>query len=55
MTSQPLFQNTYSLRRPGVAILAGIIRIVFVFIETISRKVKKIEIIYQNAIYIRIS
>ena len=28
MTSQPLFQNTFILRRPGLAIFADIIQIV---------------------------
>ena len=39
------FQNTLILRRPGVAIFADIIRIVTMFITTItkgSRKVKRI-------------
>ena len=45
MTSQPFFQNTLILRRPGVAIFADIIKIVTMFIKTIikdSRKVKRI-------------
>ena len=46
------------LRRPGVVIFADIIKIVAMFIKTItkgSRKVKKIEIMYQNQIYMWIS
>ena len=45
MTSQPLFQNTLTLRRPGVVIFADIIKILTMFIKTItkdSRKVKRI-------------
>ena len=43
--SYPLFQNTLILRRPGVVIFADIIKIVTMFIKTItkdSRKVKRI-------------
>ena len=45
MTSKPFFQNTFIFRRPGVDIFAEIIKIVTMFIETItkdSRKVKRI-------------
>ena len=45
MTSEPLFQNTYILRRPGVASFSYIIKILTMFLETIfkySRKVKRI-------------
>ena len=45
MTSEPWFQNTYILRRPGVASFAYIIKILTMFLETIfkySRKVKRI-------------
>ena len=45
MTSQPLLQNTFILRRPGVAIFPDIIDIVTMVIKTIfkdSRKVKRI-------------
>ena len=52
------FQNTFILRRFGVANFADIIKIVTMFVKTIfkdPRKVKKIEIMYQNAIYICIS
>ena len=45
MTSYPLLQNTFILRRPGVAIFADIIKIITGFIEKMfkdSRKVKKI-------------
>ena len=40
-----IFQNTLILRRPGVVIFADIIKIVIMFIKTItedSRKVKRI-------------
>ena len=33
--SKPLFQNTFILRRPGVAIFADIIKIVFMLIKEI--------------------
>ena len=52
------FQNTFILRRAGVTNFADIIKIVTMFIGTIfkdPRKVKKIEIMYQNAVYICIS
>ena len=45
MTSSPFFQKTLILRKSGVAILADIIKIVTMFVETIiqdSRKVKRI-------------
>ena len=45
MTLQPLFQNSFILRRPGVAIFADIIKIITRFIKKIfkdSRKVKRI-------------
>ena len=47
-----------TLRRPGVGIFADIIKIVTIFIKTISkisRKVKELEIMYQIAIYVCIS
>ena len=37
MKSQPFFQNTFISRRPGVAIFADIIKIVSIFIKTISK------------------
>ena len=33
MTSKPLFQNTFILRRPGVVIFADIIKIVTMFMK----------------------
>ena len=45
MTSYPLFQNDLILRRSGVVIFADIIKIVIMFIKTItkdSRKTKRI-------------
>ena len=45
MTSSPLFQNIFVLRRPRVAIFADIIKIITMFIKKIfkdSRKVKRI-------------
>ena len=58
MTSQPLFQNTIILRRPGVVIFDESIKIIATFIKTTLKtqeKLKELEIIYQNAIYICIS
>ena len=45
MMSWPLFQETFILRRPGVAIFADIIKVVTMFIKIIfkdSRKVKRL-------------
>ena len=58
MTSKPLFQSTLILRRPGVDIFADIIKIVSMFIKTItkdSRKVKRIRNYLSNPIYMCIS
>ena len=44
MTSQPLFQNTVILRRPGVAIFADIIKIITRFIRKTQEKLKELEI-----------
>ena len=59
MTSEPLFQNTFILGRPRVAIFADIIKIVTTVIQAIfkdSKKVKKeLEIMFKNAIYTFIS
>ena len=58
MTSQLLFQNTFTLRRSGVAIFGNIIKIVTIFIKTIvnnTQNLKELEIMYQNVIYIWIS
>ena len=44
MTSETLFQNSFILRRPGVAIFSDIIKIVIIFIKTIltdSENVKR--------------
>ena len=38
MTSSPLFQNTFVLGRPRVAIFAGIIKIVIMFIKAIFKE-----------------
>ena len=54
MTSEPLLQNTFILRRPGVAIFAGIIKIGTMIIKTIL-KLKELEIMYQNTNCICIS
>ena len=40
MTSQPLFQNNFILRRPGVAISLDIVKTVTFFIKIILQKVK---------------
>ena len=45
MMSEPLFQNTVILRRPGVAIFADIVKIITRFIKQIfkdSREAKRI-------------
>ena len=47
MMSQPLFQNTFVLRRPTVAIFADIIKIVTMFTLKIQKKVKQLEIMYK--------
>ena len=41
MTSQPFYQNTFILRRPRVAILADILKIVTMFIKAILQDSKK--------------
>ena len=41
MTSQPFYQNTFILRRPRVAILADIFKIVTMFIKAILQDSKK--------------
>ena len=54
MTSQPLLRNTLILRRPGVIIFADIIKIVTMFIKKLlktQKKLKELEIMYQNPIY----
>ena len=43
MTSQPLFENTLILRRPGVVIFAEII-IVTMIVRTITKDSKKVKI-----------
>ena len=58
MTSKPLFQITFTLRRPRVAIFANIIKIVTSLIKKTlkaQKKLKQLEIIYQNPVYICIS
>ena len=57
MTSS-LYQNTFILRIPRIAIFADIIKIVTMFIKAslkIQKMLKGLEIIYQNAIIICIS
>ena len=55
MTSQPLFQSTFILRRPEVAIFADIIKFVTMFIKTIFKDSRKVKRIINYAIYICIS
>ena len=58
MTSKPSFQNSLILRRPGVVIFGDIIKIVTMFIKRVTKdsgKVKKIEIMYQNPVFMWIS
>ena len=57
MTSSPLFQNNFISRRSRVAIFYGIIKIVTTFTKTIftaKKKLKELEIMQQNSIYISI-
>ena len=54
VTSKPLFQNTFILRRPGGDIFANIIKIITRFIKKIfkdSRRVKRVRNYSQNGIY----
>ena len=55
MTSQPLFQNNFILRRPRAAIFTDLIKIVNIFIKKIFQDSKKVEIMYQNTIYLCVS
>ena len=58
MTSQPLYQNVLTLRRHTVANFADIVKISTMFIKKTfknSKKLKELEIMYSNAIYISIS
>ena len=58
MMLERLFKNTFILRRPGVAIFGDIIKIVTMFIKQslkTQEKLKELEIMYQNGIYICIS
>ena len=58
MTSQHLFQNIFFLRKPKVAIFADIIKIVNMFIKKIftdSKKLKELEFLHENAIFIFVS
>ena len=55
MTSKPLFQNNFTLRRPGVAIFLDIIKILPMFIKTIFKDSRKLENMYQNANVLSIS
>ena len=43
LTSEPLFQNTFILRRPGVANFAEIIKTETMFIKTIFKDSKKVK------------
>ena len=52
---QPLFQNT--LERPRVANLPGMYKIETMFIETTfkdSKKLKELQILYKNVIYLSV-
>ena len=58
MTSWPLFQNTFILRKPGVDIFADIIKIITFYLKKplqTQEKLKELEILNQNAIYTCIS
>ena len=52
MTSSTLFQNTFALRRPGIVNFNDIIKIVTIFIKKSLKTQTKVEIMYQNAIYV---
>ena len=58
MTSQPLFQNAFTLKSPRVAIFADITKILTTCIRTIfkktQKKIKKFQIMQQTAIHIYI-
>ena len=63
MTSEPLVQNNFILRRPSVAIFADIIKIVIIFFKTIFKGSREVKIIRnyinfiknENPVYICIS
>ena len=58
MNSSLLFQNIFILTRPRVFIFADVIKTETIFSKTIfkdSKKLKELEIMYQNAICICIS
>ena len=58
MTSLYLFQKTIILRRRESAIFANIIKIITRFIKKCLKtqeKLKELEVMYQNAIYLLIS
>ena len=58
MTSKPLFQNSFILRRSRVAIFGHITQVVTMFIKAVledSKKLKALQNTYQNAIYMCIS
>ena len=53
-----LFQNTLILRRPRVVISADVIKVVTMFIKKTlktQKKLKELEIMYQNLTYICVS
>ena len=57
MTLKPLFQNTFILSRPRVAIFADIIKIATTFIRTIFKDSKKVKrtsnyVLIRNLYYI---
>ena len=57
MTSQPLYENSFILRRPTVANFAGIIKIPTIIKKPLKtqKRLKELEIMCSNAIYICIS
>ena len=58
MTSQPLFQNAFTLKSPRVAIFTYITKMLTTSIRTIfkktQKKIKEFEIMQQTAIHIYI-
>ena len=48
MMSRPLFQNTFTLRKPRVADIVGIIKVATMFIKTTFKDPQKVKKIRNN-------
>ena len=48
--SRPLFQNTFTLRKPRVADIVGIIKVATMFIKTTFKDPKKVKKIRNNVL-----